>query len=121
MTGLEIGLSGLSPRLLLKDASRAIEMIRDKLKKPYWDRILYIAEAFRYGLGVDEVYDITQIDHWFLEQIRDLIDTEMTIAKQKALPLEADTLFSWKRKGFSDRRLGELLDLSEAKLRPKTS
>ncbi|MEK7734353.1 MAG: carbamoyl-phosphate synthase large subunit, partial [Pseudomonadota bacterium] len=82
-------------------------------------RLWAVADGFRFGLSSDEIHALSYIDPWFLAQIEDLVLTEKDIAKQakaKTRP-NAATLRAWKRKGFSDRRLAQLLGKKEAQIR----
>jgi carbamoyl-phosphate synthase large subunit len=90
-------------------------VLRDRLRVPNADRVLYIAEAFRQGLSRDEIAALTGIDPWFLEQIRELVAFEEDF---RARPdLAAPTLRRAKRLGFADRRLGELAGRTQSEIR----
>ena len=81
------------------------------------DRLWFIADAFRFGVSLDDVFGLTNIDPWFLVQIQELVAIEQDIAKRpKKKPL-VGKLRQWKRKGFSDRRLAQLLQVPESRLR----
>jgi carbamoyl-phosphate synthase large subunit len=87
---------------------------------PGAERMWYLADAFRFGMTRAEVFAICHIDPWFLAQIADLIETEKQIAKKAKARTKkptAEQLRAWKRQGFSDRRLGQLLGVSEKQLR----
>ena len=112
---LEIGYAGLGADR--EDADR--ETVRERLKKPYWDNLLHVRHAFRYGASVEEVHDVTQIDPWFLHQIQSLVETEEQI---RETPLrEMDDRFLWeaKREGFSDEQLAFLVpdDVTDREVR----
>jgi carbamoyl-phosphate synthase large subunit len=91
------------------------EALRDRLRVPNADRLLYLAEAIRCGLGRDEIARLTQIDPWFLAQLEELITFEKTLGRDP--DLSRDTLRHAKRLGFSDRRLAELTGRTEAEVR----
>ena len=76
-----------------------------------------IADAIRVGLSFDEIFELTRIDPWFLDAIFDLIETEKVIARSAGKNISAKRLRDWKRKGFSDRRLAQLLASTESKVR----
>ncbi|UCH52463.1 MAG: carbamoyl-phosphate synthase large subunit, partial [Pseudomonadota bacterium] len=82
------------------------------------DRLWYLADALRFGMPIDDVCALSLIDPWFIAQIADLVETEKQIAKKvgRAAPNKA-SLRAWKRKGFSDRRLAQLLKVKEDKVR----
>ncbi len=92
-----------------------VEMLRDRLRVPNPDRLLYVAEAMRRGLGRAEIAGLTRIDPWFLGQMEELIAFEE--AFRQAPDLSHETLRRAKRLGFSDRRLGELAGRPEAEVR----
>jgi carbamoyl-phosphate synthase large subunit len=91
------------------------ETLRDRLRVPNPDRLLYLAEAMRRGLERAEIGRLTGIDPWFLAQLEELIAFEE--AFRRAPDLSGPTLRHAKRLGFSDRRLGELAGRSEGEIR----
>ena len=114
LRGLEIGSYGLEPRL---DASLDLDAARKKLSQelrvPNAERVWYIADAFRFGMSLAEIFDLTHIDPWFLVQLEELVAMEGEIVKSKKKKPSAERIRQWKRKGFSDRRLATLLDMTE--------
>jgi len=118
LRSLEIGSYGLEPKLdplLDKDAAR--KKLMQELRVPGAERVWYIADAFRFSMTLDEVFALTFIDPWFLSQIEELVQIEGEIVRSKKKTPSAERLREWKRKGFSDRRLAQLLSTSEDKLR----
>ena len=118
LRSLEIGSYGLEPKLdplLDKDAAR--KKLMQELRVPGAERVWYIADAFRFGMTLDEIFALTFIDPWFLAQMEELVQIEGEIVKSKKRTPTAERLRGWKRKGFSDRRLAQLLSTSEEKLR----
>ncbi len=105
LRSMEIGLTGLN------DVDVSVEDLRDLLQTQSHERILFIAQAFRVGLGLDEIKDLTGFEPWFLAQIQELIEIEEEIKKQ-GLPDGRDAFLSLKSKGFSDQRLAELAGIS---------
>ncbi len=87
-----------------------MDNIRERLKTPNWERLWYIADALRYGMSVKEMYSISNIDPWFLEQIKEIVELEMEI---ELSPIESSLLRKAKEFGFSDHRVSELLNLEE--------
>ena len=116
LRGLEIGISGLDEVIDL-NADDAHEKIQREMRHPGPDRLLYVADAFRSGMSIDEIHDICKIDPWFLAQIEDLILTEKSLSTKTLSTLKAGELYKLKRKGFSDIRLAKLLDASETEVR----
>src|SRR5215475_13078388 len=92
-----------------------LETLRDRLRVPNADRLLYLAEAMRQGLGREEIAGLTGIDPWFLAQMEELIAFEAAFRRDP--DLSRDTLRRAKRLGFSDRFLGELSGRTEADIR----
>jgi carbamoyl-phosphate synthase large subunit len=116
LRGLEIGICGFDP-IIDFDASDADDRLRWELKDPGAERIRYIGDAFRRGMSVDEVFDLTRIDPWFLTQIEDIILEEQELAKLTLNQLTRDMMWNLKRKGFSDMRLAKVLGVKEQELR----
>ena len=104
---LEIGYAGLGADRETPDR----EVVRARLQRSYWDRTLQIRNAFKLGASVDEIYDITKVDPWFLMQIQDLVGTEEQVSARGGLDdLDVDFLRRVKRHGFSDQQIAFLLD-----------
>jgi carbamoyl-phosphate synthase large subunit len=103
LRGLETGIDGLSPRSTERDE------IVDEIGNPGPERILYVGDAFRIGMSLQEVFDETAIDPWFLAQIEELVQLEQALAGRNVGSLSAAELRFLKGKGFSDKRLGTLL------------
>ena len=120
LRGLEIGVAGFDEHLdLSQDAENIRSTLKVKLKTPTPERIFYIADAFRFGLSVDEVFEYTNIDRWFLVQIEDIVKTEKQVSETGFGGLNATNLRAFKRKGLSDLRLAKLLGVSQKELRKK--
>ncbi len=116
--GLENGHAGLDEILDLTQED-ARERVRHELRMPGPNRLFYLADAFRLGCTREEIFDICHIDPWFLAQIEDLIATEAEVRGQSLTDLDADQLRQLKRKGFSDRRLAQLMRVQEAAVRER--
>jgi carbamoyl-phosphate synthase large subunit len=116
LRGLEVGSAGFEPIVDL-EAADAISSIRRDLSTPGAERIWYVGDAFRAGMSVDEVFDLSAIDPWFLAQIKELIDLEALIASSTLADLDKPTMFALKRKGFADKRLAVLLNETEKTVR----
>ncbi len=106
LRGLEVGATGFRPKVSLDDPE-ALTKIRRELKDAGAERIWYIADAFRAGLSVDGVFNLTNID-WFLVQIEELVRLEEKVAEVGITGLNAEFLRQLKRKGFADARLAKL-------------
>ena len=116
LRGLEVGATGFDP-ILDMSAEDHLDKLKGELQNPGADRIWYIGDAFRLGMSVEELYAITGVDPWFLVQIEDLIKDEQRVAKMGMAELTEDVIYRLKRKGFSDARLADLLDVSEKEFR----
>jgi carbamoyl-phosphate synthase large subunit len=115
---LEVGISGLGYGKHLKEAY-TIKEIKNQLKNPGPLRILFIAEAFRFGFSVEKVHGITFIDPWFLYHIYELVNLETNIYNVDFNNITKTQLIHWKQKGFSDLRIAELLQVEEDLVRIK--
>jgi len=112
LRGLETGIHGLDPILDITQEDARSRIIAD-LKTPRADRIQFVGDALRMGMGVQEIYQHSGIDPWFLVQLQDLIQEEAKLAKLGLADLNYDRVYRLKRKGFSDIRLATLLGLTE--------
>ena len=112
--GLETGRDGLNPIFNEEDE---FETLKQKISIPSPDRLWYVADGFRKGLTVEEIFDYSKIDPWFLVQIKDLIDDEIEIQKIELPDLSYEELYELKRKGFSDSRIASLTCASEKEVR----
>ena len=116
LRGLEVGVAGFDPKLDLNDdASTAI--LNNQLAEAGPDRIWYLADGFRKGMSIEEMFAITKVDPWFLVQIEDLIKEEQRLVGTELADLQKHSLFRLKRKGFSDRRLADIIGCAEADVR----
>jgi carbamoyl-phosphate synthase large subunit len=118
LRGLEVGVDGMNEK------TQDREVLERELGEPGPERIWYVGDAFAQGMSVDEVFALTKIDPWFLVQIEEIVKIELDLDRladeksDKALAaLDAATLRTLKKKGFSDRRLAKLLKTSEKAVR----
>ena len=111
LRGLEVGVNGLDS----KYSDR--ETVCAELGNPGPERIWAVGDAFRLGMSVEEVFNVSKIDPWFLVQIADLIRQEQSLAGRTLESLDADEMRTLKRSGFADARLAALLDTDAAALR----
>ncbi|WP_370305145.1 carbamoyl-phosphate synthase large subunit [Sinimarinibacterium flocculans] len=120
MRGLEIGSEGFEPQEPLEGgrySAESLTRIRTELAIPRARRLWYVGDAFRAGMSVDEVFQVSKIDPWFLDQIAELIAIEQSLRGQKLTQLDASMLRRCKRLGFSDARLSKLLGVKEDSVR----
>lgn len=116
LRGLEVGANGLTPILDLDDPDARTKIIYE-LREPGAERIWYIGDAFRMGMTIDEVFDLTNIDRWYLVQIEELIQLEALVARIGIAEIDANLMRKLKRKGFADSRLAELTNVAESDIR----
>ena len=88
-----------------------------KLRYPTSERQFVIYEALRKGATIDEIYNLTKIKKWFLEQMKELVEEENAILEHKGAVPDEKTLRKAKQDGFSDRYLSGLLGVTEEEIR----
>ncbi|KAF1047769.1 carbamoyl-phosphate synthase large subunit [Xylophilus sp.] len=113
LRGLEVGVDGLNEK------TQDREVLEKELGEPGPERICYVGDAFALGLSVDEVYDLTKIDKWFLVQIEEIVKIELELETKSLDDIDRDTLLALKKKGFSDRRLARQLKTTDKAVREK--
>ncbi|MEM9305344.1 MAG: carbamoyl-phosphate synthase large subunit [Pseudomonadota bacterium] len=114
LRSLETGIDGLEPVLDPSlGAEAAGDRLRQELSNPGADRLLYVADAFRAGMTLEQIHDLCWIDPWFLIQIEQLVSLEQDLAAEGIERLTRDHLWELKRKGFSDARIARLLGTEE--------
>ncbi|QOP40881.1 carbamoyl-phosphate synthase large subunit [Sulfurimonas marina] len=101
LCSLETGLCGFDPI----DADD--DFVKHEIRRPNADRILYVAEGFRRGMSVEEMFDTCAIDPWFLYQLQELIESEKTMTDKVLFEEEAMRIA--KVDGFSDKRIAQLV------------
>jgi carbamoyl-phosphate synthase large subunit len=113
LRGLEVGVDGLNEK------TQDREVLEKELGEPGPERIWYVGDAFAMGLTIDEVYDLTKIDKWFLAQIEEIVKIELELENTSLDKIDEPTLRMLKRKGFSDRRLARQLKTTDKVIRDK--
>ncbi len=111
LRGLEVGVDGLD------EISNDIDRITKEMGEPGPERIWYVGDAFRMGMSIEQIFNISKIDPWFLAQIKDIITREAALKGKHIADLDKDALFQLKRCGFSDRRLATLLETDQHAVR----
>jgi carbamoyl-phosphate synthase large subunit len=107
-TGKRVGSEKLDP-----------DKVREKLITPNPDRIAYLRYAFETGYSVEEVFEYTKIDRWFLHQIKEIADLASHLRHRTIDSVSPDLFKRAKRMGFSDLRLGVLLNASAGEIRQR--
>ena len=118
LRGLELGANGFDPLVDPKADDARGKVIRE-LKEPGAERIWYIADAFRLGMTVREVFELTHIDEWYLIQLEELVLLEREVDELGLAGLTAEVMTELKRRGFSDKRIADVLHVSESEVRKK--
>jgi carbamoyl-phosphate synthase large subunit len=99
-----------------KDKPMTMEQIREKLIVPNTERLFAVRHALKGGMSVEDVFNLSKIDPWFLSQIQEIVQFENEILKK---PNDPDTIRQAKRLGFSDRQLAKMLDISPQEMRER--
>ena len=111
---MENGLVGLSSILKENEGNGALKL---ELSTPGESRLWFIADAFRRGWSMQEIFDSCQVDKWFLHQIREIVNEEKIISESNLSAIDKTTMKSYKKKGFSDARMADLLNIKEQEVR----
>jgi carbamoyl-phosphate synthase large subunit len=112
LRSMETGLTGFNEVPLAGAEENDRSEMLGALRRPIPDRILLIAQAFRHGLDVEEIYEATKIDRWFLRQFEDIVAAENAV-RENGLPQTPGEFLRLKKLGFSDARLAELTGSTE--------
>jgi carbamoyl-phosphate synthase large subunit len=118
LRGLEIGKNGLDP-ILDADDKNSRNIIKKELLSAGPERIWYLADAFRIGMSIEEIFDLSKVDPWFLSQIQELVEMENQTQNKTLSEIDEATLRIYKQKGFSDQRLADLLKCKETTVRER--
>ena len=118
LRGLETDKSGLDPIIDI-NAEDTKSKIRSELLSAGAERIFYLADAFRMGMSLQDAFELSKIDPWFLKQIEDIVLTEKSIEGTDLRDIKTEKIFELKQKGFSDKRLSEILNCTEEAFRNK--
>jgi len=118
LRGLEIGVSGLD-EILPPDMGVAerTETIEQELRAAKDRRLWFVAEAFRDGQSLEQVFDQCHIDPWFLSQLKELVMREESLRSVELAGINAVQMLDYKRDGISDVRMATLMNVSESAVR----
>jgi carbamoyl-phosphate synthase large subunit len=114
ISSLEIASAGLERREKQTD-----DEVLERLRVPNWERLWYLAEAFRRGISAEQIYEISGFDPWFLEQVHQIVRAEAWLTGRPLEDLTAEDLLLAKQTGFSDIRLGKLTGTDQNKVRER--
>jgi carbamoyl-phosphate synthase large subunit len=95
----------------------SLSQIRSGLRTPNPERIFTVRHAFQMGMAVEEVYELTAIDPWFLDKMKDLLETEKFLKRSKLSDITREQLYAIKQQGFSDRQIAFAKNVSEDEVR----
>ncbi|HSW02618.1 MAG TPA: carbamoyl-phosphate synthase large subunit [Sedimentisphaerales bacterium] len=112
---LEINRYGLGDKHI--DKSMSMDQLKERLRRTYWDKLWYVAEALRRDMSVEELFSLTKVDPWFLNNIKDVVSLETKLLESKGKLPEASVLKQAKEYGFSDRYMASIADVSEPEFR----
>jgi len=101
LCSLETGLCGFD------EIDADTEFVKHEIRRPNADRMLYVAEGFRRGMSIEEMYDTCKIDHWFLYQLQEIVEAESKITDK--ILFDANFMRNMKVDGFSDKRISQLI------------
>jgi carbamoyl-phosphate synthase large subunit len=112
LRSLEIGISGLEDlNYVVQDS-----ILKEKLRMPNAERIFFVKYALKREMGIDEIYELTKIDRWFLYNIKEIVDLEKELSTFKGKTkskIPTELLRKSKEYGFSDRQLSKLFKMGE--------
>jgi len=130
LRSLEIDSHGFESRLFEEPgdyrynlSDEEVELIETKLRVPNWERLWYLADAVRAGFTIEKIYELTAIDPWFINHIRQIVEMEGRLIRAKELLDQPEgevfpvLLREAKQMGFADKRLALLWDASEQRVR----
>ncbi len=114
---------GADGRDIPEELQKDLKLIKERIKVPNDQRLFYIRYGLKAGLSLEEIYELSKIDRWFLDNMKQLVEMEGKISKYKVvkknqgLTIPVSLLRRAKENGFSDRQLAHLLNSTEEKIR----
>ncbi|MDX9778258.1 MAG: carbamoyl-phosphate synthase (glutamine-hydrolyzing) large subunit [bacterium] len=109
-----IRMLGTGARGMVANERFILTSLEESLSKPSDERLFALADAFRQGYSVGQVYDLTRIDRWFLHRIRNIV--ELSLALEKWQTLDTELLRKAKKSGFSDEQIAVLTGRKEEEI-----
>ena len=116
LASMEEDLNGLNS-IVEKSYEECKEEILYQLTFPGPKRLFYVCDAIRAGWGLEKIYELTKIDYWFLDQLEEILNIEKSLQDTKLSDLDHEAIYSLKKKGFTDSRIAELINIKESDFR----
>ena len=116
LASMEEDLNGLNS-IVEKSYEECKEEILYQLTFPGPKRLFYVCDAIRAGWGLEKIYELTKIDYWFLDQLEEILNIEKSLQTKKLSDLDHEAIYSLKKKGFTDSRIAELINIKESDFR----
>jgi len=96
-------------------AGEELESLYSGLRTASPERIFLLADAFRSGMELETIHELTRIDNWFLHNIREIVEMETRLRTRESV-LDKDTLLEAKKMGFSDKQIASLTGKKEEEI-----
>ncbi|MEM7618347.1 MAG: carbamoyl-phosphate synthase large subunit [Pseudomonadota bacterium] len=112
LRSMEEGLTGFDEMKIGDGETPHPDQLRAAISMPTPRRLLYVAQAMRHGMSVEDIHDICKIDKWFLSRIENIIQTEEDI-RENGLPVTPQRWMQIKKLGFADARLAKIVGVEE--------
>jgi len=112
LRSMEENLTGFDEMQIGDGETPHVDQIRAAISKPTPRRLLYVAQAMRHGMSVEDIHATCKIDKWFLQRIEHIIETEKSI-KENGLPNNPQNWLKIKKLGFADARLAKIVGVEE--------
>ena len=116
LASMEEDLNGLNS-IVEKSYEECKEEILYQLTFPGPKRLFYVCDAIRAGWSLEKIYELTKIDYWFLDQLEEILNIESSLRDTKLSDLDHEAIYSLKKKGFTDSRIAELINIKESDFR----
>ncbi|MFA5145911.1 MAG: carbamoyl-phosphate synthase large subunit [Candidatus Omnitrophota bacterium] len=117
------GRDRIADRMLKNPGQDILDEIRDKIRTPNDDRLFYIRYGIKAGLSTDEIYELSKIDRWFIDNLRQIVELEEKLHHYRAgtakdgIKVPHDLLLEAKRYGFSDIQIAHIINSTENTVR----
>ncbi len=116
LRGMEMGYSGLQPLVTPEQMAQGFDLNKE-IREASSQRLFYVADGFRHGYDLADIHRLSKIDPWFLQAIEQLVRVEQALSETQIEDLDGRDWLAIKRLGFSDERLAQLMQCSDARVR----